>query len=1113
MADSGGSSASARRSAVVLVAAAVVVAAAGVGGAVGAVSGNTTTQTAAGSNPVEFVYVDDSTSEITFMRADGTTVGTGVSDAAIVGPMADLDDDGLLEASYVTTGAGVKAVDANGETQMLVEDGDASTGKVGVGDWTGDGVPEVVYADANNQLRYVNVSGSPTAVGGGEANTVLGVTDFDGSGTTDVVFVGTSKELNYYDGSETVETQYGGFANSDAAGAPADIYGDGELWVPVIDGSQYPEIVNSTGTDREFRETSNNTDKQPVAAVDWVGNDTHEIIHSQNAELAYTRADGTTRKVTDADGATVSIDESAGVARVASRPAGLSVSEFAATATGDQNVTVNVATNHDLSELNVTLDGPETAALTLAAGDFEETGTDPYSYTATYDGETDGEYTATLDSAASAGDATSGNTDTATVDDRVPTVESVNLTDATNGDGYVDVGDGVTVNATVSGDVDSVTADLSAFGADTVTLTGDGTGDYTTTATIGSDATDGEQNATVTASDSEGNTDTGETGALRVDTENLSVALNDTRTVEEGQSVEFSPANVSGATGDVTYDWTFDDGNSSSGETVTHTYSATGTYTVKATATDETGDTASDTTNVTVENPPVVESVNLTDATDGNGTVSPGDEITVNATVSGSGDSVTADLSAFDAGTVELVAEGGTYTNTTAVGANVTEGAHAATVTATSTSGTEDSATTGTLDVAVDELTVTVGDDQTVGVNETVEYDASVAGTTGDVTYDWTFGDGESATGKTVTHAYADTGTYTVEVTATDVAGTTSDVTNVTVEDAPIVESANLTDATNGNGIVAPGDDVTVSATVSGDVASVETDLSEFDAGNVTLTSDGTGGYAANVTVGSNATDGDQNVTVVATGNQGNTDTGETDALTVDTENLSVSLNDTKTVEEGQSVEFSPASVSAATGSVDYDWTFDDGDSASGETVTHTFDADGTYEVILTADDGSGDADTASMSVTVTTNETTTEGTTSRPTTTSDPTTTTTTEPTTTTSEPTGGDGGNGGTNDPAGSSDDGTEPATATATPTTGGSAGTTTARPTESTTSTATTAPTVERTPTANTAEPTTAASTTAEPGAENVPPQSPGEAPGFGVVAALLALLAAAGLALRE
>ncbi|WP_089649671.1 beta strand repeat-containing protein [Halobacterium hubeiense] len=1108
MADSGGSSASARRSAVAVLAAALVVAAAGVGGAVGAVSGSTTTQ-AADSNPVEFVYVDDSTSEITFMRADGTTVGTGVSDAAIVGPMADLDDDGLLEASYVTTGAGVKAVDANGETQMLVEDGDASTGKVGVGDWTGDGVPEVVYADANNQLRYVNVSGSPTAVGGEEAKTVLGVTDFDGSGTTDVVFVGTSQNLHYYNGSTTNDTEYGNFANSDAAGAPADIYGDGELWVPVIDGSQYPEIVNSTGTDREFRETSNNTDKQPVAAVDWVGDDTHEIIHSQNAELAYTRADGTTRKVTDADGATVSIDESAGVARVVSRPADLSVSEFAATATGDQNVTVNVTTNHDLSELNVTLDGPETAALTLAAGDFEETGTDPYSYTATYDGSADGEYTATLDSAASAGDATSGNTDTATVDDRVPTVESVNLTDATNGDGDVEAGDEVTVNATVSGDVDSVTADLSAFDAGTVTLTGDGTGSYEANATVGPDATDGDQNVTVTASDGEGNTDSGTTGALRVDTENLSVALNDTRTVEEGQSVEFSPASVSGATGDVTYDWTFGDGNSSSGETVTHTYSASGTYTVEVTATDETGDTASDTTNVTVENPPVVESVNLTDATDGNGTVSPRDEVTVNATVSGSVDSVTADLSAFDAGSVELVADGGTYTNTTTVGANVTEGAQSATVTATGASGTEDSATTGTLDVVVDELTVTVGDDRTVGVNETVEYDASVAGATGDVTYDWTFGDGESATGKTVTHAYADTGTYTVEVTATDDAGTASDVTNVTVEDAPVVESAALTDATNGNGIVASGDNVTVSATVSGDVASVETDLSAFDAGNVTLTSDGTGDYAANVTVGSNATDGDQNATVVATGNQGNTDTGETGALTVDTENLSVSLNDTKTVEEGESAKFSPASVSDATGSVDYDWTFDDGGSASGETVTHAFEDDGTYEVILTADDGSDDVDTASMSVAVTANETTIEGTTTTDS-------STTTDPSTTTSEPTSGDGGDGGTNDPAGSSDDETDPvatATATATPTTGGSAGTTTARPTESTTATATTAPTSERTPTATATAAETATATTAEPGAENVPPQSPGEAPGFGTAAALLALLAAAALALRE
>jgi len=939
MTDSGGSTASVRGSAVaVLVAATVVVAAAGVGGAVGAASGSATTEQA-GSNPVKFVYVNADTNSVTFVRADGTQIDTDAS-ASVVGPMADLDSDGLLEAPYVTSNGELRTIDANGERQSIDSGVPSTNTKVAVGDWTSDGVPEVVYPDTNGNVYYKNVTGARTLVETEAASAVLGVADFDGDGGRDIVFVGTSQRLHYYNGTNTVDTGYGNFANSGAAGAPADFDGDGTLRVPAIDGSGIPEVVDSGGNAEQFLQSSNNTDKKPVAGVDWAGDAALEIVHLQGGEVAYTTATGETHKITDADGATMTAVQSAGVAGVASYPSSLSVSEFAASATGDQNVTVTVTTNHNLSELNVTLDGPEGATLTLADGDFSETGTDPYSYTATYDGSTDGEYTATLERAASAGDQTSGQTDTATVDARAPSVESVNLTDATNSDGYVEDGDEVTVNATVSGDVDSVTADLASFDAGTVELTADADGDYTATATVGSDATDGDQTARVTASDGEGNTDSATTGALTVDTENLSVSLNDTKTVDAGESVTFSPATVSGATGDVTYDWAFGDGDTATGETVTHTYADNGTYTVEVTATDEAGDTASDTMTVSVEDPPVVESVSLTDATDGNGTVSPGDEVRVNATVSGDIDAVTADLAAFDAGTVELAA-------------------------------------------------------------------------------------------------------------------------------------------------------------------------------------DADGDYTATATVGPDAADGEQTATVVATGTQGNEDTDETRALTVDTDPLSVSLDDTKTVDAGESVTFSPATVSGATGGVSYEWAFGDGDGATGETVTHTFGDAGTYDVALTASDGSGDTDTASMSVTVTTDTTTTTTepasttTTTEPASTTTTTTTTTDDPTTTaptatTSDSSDDDGGSDWTA-PSGS-DSGGSDSTATTTAEQTGDDGTAT-RTTREAESTTTATETTRATETATERTPTATETTTAPPGADNVPPQSPGEAPGFGLVAALLALLAAAGLALRE
>jgi hypothetical protein len=60
------------------------------------------------------------------------------------------------------------------------------------------------------------------------------------------------------------------------------------------------------------------------------------------------------------------------------------------------------------------------------------------------------------------------------------------------------------------------------------------------------------------------------------------------------------------------------------------------------------------------------------------------------------------------------------------------------------------------------------------------------------VSYDWSFGDGASATGTAVTHSYTRRGNYTIVLRATDDFGGTSDMTlNVTVMDrAPVIDSA-----------------------------------------------------------------------------------------------------------------------------------------------------------------------------------------------------------------------------------------------------------------------------------------------------------------------------------
>ena len=57
--------------------------------------------------------------------------------------------------------------------------------------------------------------------------------------------------------------------------------------------------------------------------------------------------------------------------------------------------------------------------------------------------------------------------------------------------------------------------------------------------------------------------------------------------------------------------------------------------------------------------------------------------------------------------------------------------------------------------------------------------------------YAWTFGDGGSASGMTVSHAYATAGSYTVRLTVTDNLGATGSTTvSVTVMNRPPVANA-----------------------------------------------------------------------------------------------------------------------------------------------------------------------------------------------------------------------------------------------------------------------------------------------------------------------------------
>ncbi|MFW6018532.1 MAG: Ig-like domain-containing protein [Halapricum sp.] len=104
------------------------------------------------------------------------------------------------------------------------------------------------------------------------------------------------------------------------------------------------------------------------------------------------------------------------------------VDSFSATNPEGQNVSISFNSTEPLSKINVTLRGPENA--TLAADDFAYDSANG-TYTATYDGSSDGNYTATLHAAAdvAGNDGALGQTDTVEVD----------TADTSDGDGGGDV--------------------------------------------------------------------------------------------------------------------------------------------------------------------------------------------------------------------------------------------------------------------------------------------------------------------------------------------------------------------------------------------------------------------------------------------------------------------------------------------------------------------------------------------------------------------------------------------------------------------------------------------------------------------------------------------------
>ena len=415
------------------------------------------------------------------------------------------------------------------------------------------------------------------------------------------------------------------------------------------------------------------------------------------------------------------------------------------------------------------------------------------------------------------------NSNELTVDTTPPSITSVTITDATDSNGILADGDKLTLEAEVTdaNTIDTVKANAAAYDAGTVTLTHAEGDTYDTTMAIGANPTEGNQSVTVSATDSAGN------GGGQASASNNAL------------TVDLTPP----ATAD-------DAGTGNEDENGT-------TLVDDIRTNDEDGvsaDSDLEVTKVDGDTNNVGEAVAGTDG--GQFTITAEGEVT------------------FDAdGDFESLNNGDT--DQTSVAVTVADEAgneNTSTVTAT-VEGVNDDPT----NLSVDNATVrqSAGVNATVGTLSAEDVDNDVA----NLTYTLVAGTGDANNsafridGDDLQARNASTmadGEYDVRVGVEDPdGGTTEEPFTVRVVDdvAPIVGPVTLTDATDGNGILAAGDDLTITATVTDVTAvnAVSANASAFDNATVTLEETATDTYEATVTVGNDPAEFDQSVTVNAT--------------------------------------------------------------------------------------------------------------------------------------------------------------------------------------------------------------------------------------------------------
>ncbi len=233
-------------------------------------------------------------------------------------------------------------------------------------------------------------------------------------------------------------------------------------------------------------------------------------------------------------------------------------------------------------------------------------------------------------------------------------------------------------------------------------------------------------------------------------------------------------------------------------------------------------------------------------------------------------------------------------------------------------------------------------------------------------TFQWDFGDGATAAGNTVSHAYSTAGAYTAKLTVTNTTGQTS-IANATVTATASTTPPAPPTAVLSSSTAAGQAPLTVSFNGAGSTAATGATIATY----AWSFGDGTSATGASTSHAFTAA-GTYSTTLTVTDSKGLTSSAST-PIVVTAPPVAVNKAPTAVASATPLTGTAPLTVTFdASGSTDSDgtiaaylWNFGDGGTATGKTASHTYTTEATFAATLQVTDNAGAKGSSTTTITV----------------------------------------------------------------------------------------------------------------------------------------------------